>query len=469
MAICLVGAKMKNQLQVQDVVLLTIKRIGINGEGIGFYKRQAVFVDGGLPGEIVEVRITEAKESYVVGTITKMKKASPDRIEPVCPYFQKCGGCQLQHLSYSSQLKEKKNMVLEAFDRYYDGDIKKLTIYDPLGMQHPWNYRNKSSLPVRHDGSQVVVGMYSKHSNHLAFISKCPIENETIEKARTLILSRLSKENVSIYNPKTKQGALRYLVIRSFNVQDEVQVTFVLYREDKKAIQVLKSLPFSSLNYSINNDPKSIEIFGKEVICVKGNAYIEGNLNHLTFKISPTAFFQLNTKQTLVLYEQIKKACELTGKEKIIDGYCGIGSIGMYLASEASEVRGIDNNQEGIEDAKKFAKMNHLNHVHFYHGNILPHLQQFQEKGFIPDILILDPPRTGLDINLIHYLQKNVISKIIYVSCNLSTLAKNLNHLQRQYYIQYIQPIDMFPQTSHVETVVLLSSRKNHSKEVYHF
>ncbi len=451
----------KNQLQVNENILLTIKRIGINGEGIGYYKRQAVFVENALPGEIVEVNITDAKENYATGVITKMKKASENRVEPKCPYFNKCGGCQLQHLSYQSQLLEKRNMVYEAFDRYYDGDVNKIKIYDTIGMDNPWHYRNKSSLPVRYDGEQVVVGMYEKHSNRLVFIHDCLIENEEIKNARKIILSILTKEKVNIYQPKTRKGVLRYIVIRSFSSSKQIQVTFVMTKVDKRLIQILKQLPFTSLNYSINDDPKSIEIFGNEIICVNNNKTIEGKLNNLKYQISPSAFFQLNTIQAISLYEEIKKACQLTGKENIVDCYCGIGSIGMYLADNAKEVRGIDINKLGIEDAKIFAKENKMNNISFYYGNVLPHLVQFKEKGFVPDIIVFDPPRTGLDLNIIHYLQKNPIKKIIYVSCNLSSLAKNINHLQKLYKIEYIQPLDMFPQTSHVETICKLVLRKN--------
>lgn len=447
-----------NQVKENELILLTIKRIGINGEGVGFYKKQTIFVDGALPGEIVEVKITNAKDKYATGVITKFKQKSSERITPKCPYYEKCGGCQLQHLSYSAQLEEKRNIVIESFARYYDGDVSKINFKETLGNEEPWGYRNKSSLPCRHDGEKVVVGIYASNSNHLVYIDDCLVENKIISKTRDYILSFLTKENINVYNPKTHQGSLRYIIIRAFD-EKEIQVTFVLLKEDQRLIKILSKLDLPSINYTINSDPKSIEIFGEKIVCIKGKVAIEGKLGDLKFKISPKAFFQLNTKQTLLLYEEIKKACGLTGEENVLDCYCGIGSIGMYLADGAKEVRGIDVNVDGIKDANEFAKINNIKNAKFYNGNILPHLNQFEKEGFVPDVLVVDPPRKGLELNIINYLQKKKVKKIIYVSCNPSTLAKNINHLQKDYIIRYVQPVDMFPHTSGVEAVVLLTRK----------
>ncbi|MBO7078786.1 MAG: 23S rRNA (uracil(1939)-C(5))-methyltransferase RlmD [Bacilli bacterium] len=447
------------QLKEGELILLTIKRLGINGEGIGFYKRQVVFVEGAIPGEIVEVKIVKATDKYVYGEITKFKAISEERVEPLCPHFNLCGGCQLQHLSYKAQLIEKKNILVEAMERYYQGDLSKIKIYDTIGMDNPWGYRNKSSLPVRHDGEHVVFGMYAANTNKLVYIDSCPIENDIINKVRKDIIVALDKANVSIYNPKTHTGVLRYVVIRAFPSNGDVQVSFIMTTEDPKLIRVLKELKVTSTNYSINNDFKSPEIFGSTVVNVTGPKQIEGKLGNLKFEISPQAFFQLNTTQTITLYDKIKEACGLTGEENVLDCYCGIGSIGLYLAPYAKEVRGIDVNGEGIKNAINFAKINDITNARFYKGNILPHLHDFKKEGFNPDVLVVDPPRKGLELSLINYLQSSNIKKVVYVSCNIATLAKNINHLQKYYSVKYIQPIDMFPNTSHVETVCLLTKK----------
>lgn len=448
-----------NQVKLKERILITIKRLGINGEGIGYYKRQAIFVENALPGEIVEVEIIEANNKYALGEITKVKKTSSDRVEPKCPYYGKCGGCQLQHLSYKAQLNEKRNLVIEAFNRYYDGDVSKIKFFDTIGMENPWNYRNKASLPVRHNGEKAVVGMYAKGSNMLIYTESCLVENRLVLDTIDEVLDLLTHSNVDIYNPKTRVGVLRYIVVRGFEETNTTQVTFVLTKEDKKTINILKKINATSCNYSINDDPKSIEIFGSKVINVKGDDAIEGKLGNLQYTISPMAFFQLNSKQTTVLYDKIKEVAKLEGKEKVLDCYCGIGSIGMMLADKAKEVRGIDTNKQGIIDANLFAKINGIDNAKFYAGNILPYLHQFKEEGFVPDVLVVDPPRKGLELNFINYLQKSNIKKIIYVSCNPSTLAKNINHLKKEYSINEVYSIDMFPQTANVEVIVVLNRK----------
>lgn len=452
-----------HELTINQTILLTIKRTGINGEGIGYYKRLAVFVPDAIVGEVVEVKITKVEEKYAYGEITKIKSQSEHRITPKCKYYGKCGGCSMQHMTYEFQLEQKFNLVVESFERYYDGNINKIKFLPIIGMENPWAYRNKSALPVRHDGDKVVVGMYARGSNKLVYIDKSLVENKLITDTIQSTLKILTDRNVDVYNPKFHQGSLRYLVVRGFEETNEVQVTFVLFKEDKKLIKVLNEVlnleHVESVNYNINSDSKSIEIISGEVIHVGGKKQIQGKLGRLLFNISPDSFFQLNTKQTTVLYDEVKKAGKFTGKEKVLDLYCGIGSIGLYIADEVAEVRGIDNNEAAIENAKEFARMNNIENAKFYYGNILPHLNNFEEKGFVPDVLVIDPPRRGMELNILNYLQKSKIKKVIYVSCNPSTLVKNLNHLQKNYVIRYVQPVDMFPQTAAVEAVCLLERR----------
>ncbi len=454
---------MNANLNVNDLILLSIKRIGINGEGIGYYKRLAVFVEGALVGEEVEVKIKERKERYAIGEITKIKTKSPHRVDPPHPVLLDCGGCTLQIMSYEEQIRQKKNILMEAFNHYYHGDLSKVKFYDTIGAKDIWGYRNKTQLPVRHDGDKVVVGMYQHNTNRLIHLDEYPIENPLVQKVMQEILDYLTKSNIDIYNPRFRQGNLRYLVIRGFEETEEVQVTFVLMKEDQRLFKILKEVikieNVKSVNYTINSDPKSIEIINNKVINLAGQTKIKGKLGDLEFIISPTAFFQLNTKQTLVLYDEIIKAANLKGFEKVLDLYCGIGSIGLYLARHVEEVRGIDNNRENIEDAKEFALMNGIQNSKFYFGEILPHLHNFQKEGYVPDVVIVDPPRRGMELNLLNYLQKAKVRKIVYVSCNPSTLAKNIDHLQRSYDLKYVVPIDLFPNTPHVESVSLLERR----------
>ncbi len=454
---------MENFVKINDLMLLTIKRLGINGEGIGYYKRLAVFIPGAIVGEEVEVKIVKVEEKYAFGEIVKIKKPSETRVTPPCPYFGKCGGCTLQHMSYEEQLIQKKNMVLEAFERYFEGDHKAIRVSDMLGMENPYEYRNKTQLPTRHDGEKVVVGMYALDTNRLVYIDHCLIENPLISKTVKLVCEYLTASQINVYNPKFHQGNLRYLIVRGFMETNEVQVTFVLVEEEPRILKILKKVinieNIKSVNYTINSDVKAVEIINGPIINLEGKAKISGKLGNLNFEISPDAFFQLNSKQALVLYEQIKKTANLKGYEKVLDCYCGIGSIGIFLADSVKEVRGIDISRESILNAREFAELNGIKNASFYFGNILPHLNDFYEEGFVPDVLVIDPPRRGIELNILNYIQKAKIKKIIYVSCNPATLAKNINHLQRTYDVKHVQPLDLFPNTSHVESVALLMLR----------
>jgi len=454
---------MENLIKINDLMLLTVKRLGINGEGIGYYKRLAVFIPGAIVGEEVEVKIVKVEEKYAFGEIVKIKKTSEARVTPPCPYFGKCGGCTLQHMSYEEQLLQKKNMVLEAFERYFEGDHKAIRVSDMLGMENPFEYRNKTQLPTRHDGDKVVVGMYALDTNRLVFIDHCMIENPLVSKTVKLVCEYLTTAQINVYNPKFHQGNLRYLIVRGFMETNEVQVTFVLVEEEPRILKILKKVitieNVKSVNYTINSDLKAVEIINGPIVNLEGKEKISGKLGNLNFEISPDAFFQLNSKQALVLYEQIKKTANLKGYEKVLDCYCGIGSIGMFLADSVKEVRGIDINRESIMNAREFAEKNGIKNASFYYGNILPHLNDFYEEGFVPDVLVIDPPRRGIELNILNYIQKAKIKKIIYVSCNPATLAKNINHLQRTYDVKYVQPLDLFPNTSHVESVSLLMLR----------
>lgn len=446
-----------NKCNIGDLILLTIKRIGINGEGVGFYKKQTVFVEDALPGEVVEVEIKDVKPKYLLASVTKRKVKASGRIDPLCPYYPQCGGCQLQHLSYPQQLKEKKNLLLEALTRYC-GDVDFKKVADVVASDDELHYRNKSALPVRHDGERVRAGMYLANTNKVIYIDDCLVEDSLITDIRNKILLFLTNSNVDIYNPRMRSGILRYLVIRAFS-SEEVQVTFVLYRYDKNFIRLLEKLDLPSVFYSLNSDPKSIDIFGSRLTKIKGKDKIFVKISSLKMYLSPASFFQLNLKTTSKLYQKIAEVANLAGHEKIVDCYCGVGGIAAYLAPFALEVRGIDTNRACIEDAKYIASANKLKNLSFYAGDVTVRLHEFKENGFIPDLVVLDPPRKGLDDGIIDYLKASPPAEIIYVSCNPATLAKNLNQLAHVYQIMKVIPFDMFPQTIGIETLCLLSKR----------
>lgn len=458
-----------NVLVKNQEILLTIKRIGINGEGIGYYRRLAVFVPGALPKEEAVVRITEVNEKFARGTLVRVKgENAPERCKPLCPYYEKCGGCHLQHVDYKAQGVFKKEIVKEAFDKYYNGKLNEKLFKDTILQEEPFFYRNKVKLPVRYDGKRLVTGLYALDTNKLVYIDKCLVEKKDLRQVVDKICEHLTKSQVIAFNPKSKDGVLRHIVARSSALTKEIQVTLILYKRDQRTINIAKELididNVASVYISINSDLDAIENFGEEIFKVAGSDTITEKLGDFKFELLPNAFFQLNLEQTNKLYSKVTELAKLKGYENVIDGYCGVGTIGIWLSKYAKEVRGIDNNKEAIVNAISNAKLNDVDNARFYSGSILQYISKWEKEGFVPDVLVVDPPRTGMELKLLNYLQQNPVKKIVYVSCNPATLAKNCNHLQKKYHILAIQPLDMFPNTANVETVVLLSHKSNNSK-----
>ena len=384
-------------------------------------------------------------------------------VNPPCKYSDKCGGCQFQHVNYLDQCKFKKEIVKEAFDKYYNGKLNEVLFKETIGQDNPYHYRNKVKLPVRYDGEKLVTGLYAMDTNRLVYIDNCLIEKEDLRRVVDQICEYLTKYQIIAFNPKTHDGILRHIIARSSKLSNDIQVTLILYKEDQRTIKVAKELlkikNIKSVYISINDNLEAIENFGNDTFLVAGTETITEQLGDFKFELLPHAFFQLNLEQTNKLYNEIINLAKLKGYENVIDGYCGVGTIGIFLSKYVKEVRGIDNNKEAIQNANENVKLNGINNAKFYSGNILSYINKWENEGFIPDVLVVDPPRTGLELRLLNYLQTNPVKKIIYVSCNPSTLAKNCNHLQKKYHILAIQPLDMFPNTSNVETVVLLCKK----------
>lgn len=452
-------------IQVGQEFLVTIKRLGINGEGVGYYKRQVVFVPGALPQEEVVVKVTKVFPKHCEAEIIRFKKRSPHRVKVECSVNHRCGGCQLQHLSYVSQLVEKKELVAQALLRYSGLDLETIEIRDCIGMEDPKHYRNKSQfqLGVNANGD-VLAGLYNTDTHQLIDIMRCGVQHEAINKVTRVVKEILQELAVPIYDEKKNSGIVRTIVTRVSFATGEVQVTLVTSTNKlpKKAMilaEIAKKLPeVVSVFQNINANKTSL-IFGEQTVLLSGKETIIEKLGEMQFALSARTFFQLNPVQTVKLYDEVKKAAELTGHEKVVDAYCGAGTIGLWLAGEAAEVRGMDVIPEAIQDARQNAKMNHCKNTRYEVGKAEVLLPQWSKKGWRADIVVVDPPRSGLDKNLLDTLLKERPKRVIYVSCNPSTLAKDLNVLRKKYSVDYIQPIDLFPMTGNVECVVLMSRK----------
>ncbi|EIJ82115.1 RNA methyltransferase, TrmA family protein [Bacillus methanolicus PB1] len=450
------------KINVKQTFPLTIKRLGINGEGVGYFKKQVVFVPGALPGEEIVAEVTKVHPKFAEARIKKIRKRSEYRVKPLCLIYEECGGCQLQHLSYDQQLKEKRDIIIQSLERHTKLQVDQIEIRVTIGMENPWGYRNKSQFQVGSKDGKVLAGLYGLNSHRLINIEQCAVQHPLTSKATETVKNILQDLNIPIYNERTKKGIVRTIVARAGVTTGELQIVLITSVKElpKKELiiqEIKKRLPeVKSIVQNINSQKTSL-IFGKETDTLAGKDFIQETLGDLSFELSARTFFQLNPEQTVKLYNEVKKAADLTSKEKVVDAYCGVGTIGLWLADGASEIRGMDVIEESIADAKKNAVRHGVNHATYVTGKAEEWLPKWLKNGWKPDVIIVDPPRTGCDDRFLQTVLKVKPQTFVYVSCNPSTLAKYIQTLSSKYNVEYIQPVDMFPQTAHVETVVLMS------------
>ncbi|WP_025115830.1 23S rRNA (uracil(1939)-C(5))-methyltransferase RlmD [Lysinibacillus fusiformis] len=448
---------------------LIIKRLGINGEGVGFYKRNVVFVKGAIPGEEITAQVTKTQRNFAEAEILSIRKASKHRQEAPCPVYNECGGCQLQHMTYEKQLSEKRDIVIQALERYAKPLAETVEVRKTLGMDNPWHYRNKSQFQVRKEGKRVYAGLFVEGSNKLLNINDCLVQHPVTSKVTVATRKILQKLNITIYDGRTLDGLVRTIVVRTGIHTGETQVVLVTTRKEiphlAELITRIKKIDPSivSIAQNINREKTSL-IFGDETIVLDGKETIHEELGELAFDLSARAFFQLNPTQTVHLYDEIKKAAALTGKESVVDAYCGVGTVGLWLADQAQEVRGMDVIPESIQDARKNARNHGFKHTKYAVGTAESVLAKWRKEGFTPDVITVDPPRTGLAPEFIQTVLKLKPKRFVYTSCNPSTLAKDLQQLSKLYHVEYIQPVDMFSQTAQVECVCSMVLKAEHRK-----
>jgi len=484
-----------DQLRVGDVIVVTIKRLGINGEGVGYYRKKAIFIDGALPGEVVKARVTKVEPKLLYGEAVHTEKRSPDRASPFCQWYDVCGGCSLQHMNYAAQLAAKEELVREAFSRYAGIAPEALPMQPILGMDEPLGYRNKAQLQLGREGGIVLAGLYAPGSRKLVDITGCPVQQGAVNDTLNVVKEIIAELNLPTADAagfhsapsaapedgeyavrsggsrerrtggavaKRGPSALRTVVARASAATGRVQLTFVttggeLPSERALVREIQRRLP-NVVSFAHNVNPADTPlVFGDKTRVVWGDARMTERLGHLTFELSPRAFFQLNPSQTVRLYERAKAAAALTGGETVVDAYCGVGTISLWLAQAAKAVRGIEAVAEAVEDARRNARANHIDNAEFYAGLSEELLPRWARDGFRPDVVVVDPPRSGCDRKLLDALAQVKPKRIVYVSCNPATLAKDAAHLLAGgYAIASVEPVDMFPHTAHVECCVSL-------------
>ena len=471
-----------------DCVELTIEDIGVSGEGIGKVDGYTLFVKDTVIGDVVRVKIMKAKKNYGYARLMDIIKPSKDRVETACPIARQCGGCQIQAMNYNAQLKYKQKLVKDNLLR-----ISGLTegadyeMCEILGMDTPFRYRNKAQYPVGEDkDGNIVMGFYAGHTHS---IIACPDDDCMLGHRDNAFILNAVKEwmkeyRVRAYNENIHKGTVRHVLIRTGYHTDEVMVCLVtkkMLRKEAadglvKAIQKLK-LNVASLVVNINKEDTNV-ILGKECITLYGRPYIEDYIGDIKFQISPLSFYQVNPKQTEVLYNKALEFARLKGNESVWDMYCGIGTISLFLAKKAGKVYGVEIVPQAIEDAKNNAKINNIDNAEFFVGKAEEVVPAFYKKQTgvqsdndstdskeydmtRPDVVVVDPPRKGCDKKLLDTIVSMTPDRIVYVSCDSATLARDLKLLvEYGYKVEKVQPVDQFGNTVHVETVVLLSQQK---------
>ena len=441
----------KNKEYVVDIV-----DIGQGGVGIGKYEGFTVFVEGGLIQDKVKVRINKSKKNYAVGDIVEILEKSPFRVDRICSDDLKdCGGCQIQELDYNKQLELKTNEVKQVISRI--GKLENVEIHETIGMQSPCRYRNKAQFPIQNINGSTAIGFYKKKSHDVIPTDMCVIQHDINDKIIKIIKTYIQAYNVSIYNETTHTGVLRHLVTKVGFTTNEVMVVLVangtnLPHLNELASVLKENIPgFKTLVLNVNKAKTNV-ILGKENKVIYGNGKINDYIGDLVFEISPLSFFQVNPVQTEVLYNKALEYAELKENDTVFDIYCGIGSISLFLAQKATKVYGIEIVEDAIKDAKINAKLNNLNNVEFYVGKAEEVVPKMYSEGKTANVVVVDPPRKGCDEKVLDTIVSMKPDRVVYVSCNPSTLARDLAYLdERGYKCVEIQPVDMFPHTMHVE------------------
>lgn len=438
----------------------TVKINGIthDGLGVGRIYNFTVFVDGAIENEEVEIKIIKLYKSYGIGKLMKIITPSPDRVVPFCEVYKRCGGCGLQHMSSEAGLRFKENLVRENLKRI--GKLEDVEVYDIISMEEPFRYRNKAQYPVGMKKGEVQIGFYAKRSHDIIEGQACGIQHKLADKVKTIVKKYIIENNVSVYDETTGKGLVRHVMTRVGFKTGEVMVVLVLNGENlpKKDVLIdalISEVPeIKSIVVNVNREKTNV-ILGNKNIVIYGKGSITDYIGKYKFNISPNSFFQVNPVQTEVLYNKVLEYAGLTQNEVVFDLYCGIGTISLFLSRKAKKVYGIEVVEEAIEDAKENARINGIGNVEFILGEVEKVLPGM---GIKADVVVVDPPRKGCDENLLETLVKMKPSRIVYVSCNPSTLARDLRYLSEGgFKVEKVQPVDMFPWTEHVECVVLMT------------
>lgn len=449
-------------IKKNDVYELEITGMTHEGMGVGRKDGFAVFVQGAVEGEKVRAKVIKVLKSYAVARIEELIEKSPERKEPFCPVYKRCGGCSLQHMSYKKTLEFKKQVVIDNLTRI-GGLVCNDLVHDVIGMDEPFHYRNKAQYPVGLGKNGPVAGFFARRSHEIVDAKSCGIQDPISDKIKTIVLDYIRDFNIPVYDETTGEGLIRHVVTKTGFHTGEVMVIIVAARRQIPHTEQLTGRLRADIpglrSVILNVNTKSGNaVLGKENITLFGRDTIEDRLENLIFEISPLSFYQVNPVQTEVLYDKAIEYADLKGNETVFDLYCGIGTISLFVARKAKRVIGVEVVPEAAEAAKRNAMRNRLGNAEFYAGKAEEVVPELYAKGIKADAFFVDPPRKGCDEALLKTLADMAPGRIVYVSCNPSTLARDLKYLSgRGFEVKQVQPVDMFPWTEHVESCVLIT------------
>ena len=452
-------------MKKNDMVKVTIEDIGVNGEGIGKVDGYTLFIKDAVIGDVVEAKVTKAKKNYGYARLVNIADESEFRVTPRCDVARQCGGCQIQAMSYARQLEYKNEKVRNNLIRL-GGVTEELLdeVMEPVcGMEEPYRYRNKAQFPVGTDREgNIITGFYAGRTHQIIPHMDCAIGRAENKEILNIIISFMKEFGLSPYDETSHKGLIRHILIRTGYRTGEIMVCLVINGNgiphgDTLAERLAEIPGMTSVTYSVNREKTNV-IMGREAGLLWGQAYITDYIGDIKYQISPLSFYQVNPVQTERLYETALEYAGLHGDETVWDLYCGIGTISLFLAQKAKHVYGVEIVPQAIEDAKKNAQINGIENARFYVGkaeDVLP--EKYENDGIHADIIVVDPPRKGCEESVLHTMVKMQPERIVYVSCDSATLARDVKYLRGSgYEVKRVKAVDMFPHTGHVETAVLV-------------
>src|SRR5690625_1543178 len=434
------------------------------GNGVGKINGYPLFVPYGLPGEEATVKVVKVNKNFGFGKLIEITKSSPHRVEPPCDVFYKCGGCQIQHMSYDMQLEMKQNQVKNVLRKI--ADLDDVPVHNPLGMEDPWRYRNKVSIPVGEHKGELITGFYRMRSHDIIKdMDTCVVQDEVNDRMVEAVRRIADRLGIEAYDEKNDKGTLRHIMVRTGRETKDTMIVIItrtakLPHQDELVKELTETYPhIKSIMHNINNRRTNV-ILGKETKLLYCEKYIYDTIGDIRFAISAKSFYQVNPPQTKKLYDKALEYADIGSNDIVVDAYCGIGTISLFLAQKAKKVYGIEVVPEAIDDAKKNAKLNGITNTEFVVDQAEKVMPWWKAQGLRPDVIVVDPPRKGCEVDFIQAMIDMEPKRIVYVSCNPSTLARDLKILDEGgYETKEVQPVDMFPQSMHIESVTRLEKR----------